>query len=212
MSIKVAIVEDDAGVRESLAVVINGTSGFRCIGTFSNAETALKAIPQDWPDVVLMDINLPQMSGIELVGRLKALRPALHVIMLTIYVDSEQIFQSLKAGANGYLIKQTPPAQILEALVDVQQGGAPMSNMIARKVVQYFQEQQDEQQAAHPQSASLTRREHEILSLVAKGRSYKEIGDTLCISALTVKTHVRNIYEKLHVRSQAEAVAKFLSK
>src|SRR5436190_15351318 len=142
MSIKVAIVEDDAGVRESLTVIINGTGGFRCIGSFANAETALKHLPRDWPDVILMDINLPQMSGIELVAKLKSMRPELHVIMLTVYVDSEQIFQSLQAGANGYLIKQTPPAQILEALIDVQKGGAPMSNMIARKVVQYFQKKQ----------------------------------------------------------------------
>src|SRR5690242_5151913 len=135
MSIKVAIVEDDAGVRESLTVVINGTNGFKCIGSYPNAELALKNIPRDWPDAILMDINLPQMSGIELVAKLKALRPTLQVIMLTVYVDSEQIFQSLQAGASGYLIKQTPPAQILDALLDVQRGGAPMSNMIARKVV-----------------------------------------------------------------------------
>ena len=205
MPIKVAIVEDDAGVRESLAVVMNGTTGFRCIGAYGNAESALKNIPLDWPDAVLMDINLPQMSGIELVAKLKAMRPALQVIMLTVYIDSEQIFQSLQAGASGYLIKQTPPSQILEALVDVQAGGAPMSNMIARKVVQHFQ-----QKPSTNETANLTKREHEILSLVAKGRAYKEIGDVLGISALTVKTHVRNIYEKLHVRSQGEAVAKFL--
>ncbi|MDB6025960.1 MAG: two component transcriptional regulator, LuxR family [Verrucomicrobiales bacterium] len=204
MPIKVAIVEDDAGVRECLTVVLNGTNGFRCVGSYGNAESALKNLPSDWPDAVLMDINLPQMSGIDLVAKLKALRPALHVIMLTVYVDSEQIFKSLQAGANGYLIKQTPPSQILEALVDVLQGGSPMSSMIARKVVQYFQQKQ-----APSETANLTKREHEILGLVAKGRAYKEIGDALSISALTVKTHVRNIYEKLHVRSQGEAVAKF---
>ncbi len=207
MSIKVAIVEDDAGVRESLTVVINGTTGFRCVGSFPNAELALKNIPRDWPDVALMDINLPHMSGIELVAKLKEMRPTLQVIMLTVYVDSEKIFQALQAGASGYLIKQTPPSEILNALTDVQKGGAPMSNMIARKVVQYFQQKQSPNE-----TSGLTKREHEILGLVAKGRSYKEIGDTLSISALTVKTHVRNIYEKLHVRSQAEAVAKFLGK
>ncbi len=205
MSIKVAIVEDDAGVRECLSVVMNGTAGFRCVGAYGNAESALKNLPSDWPDVILMDINLPQMSGIELVAKLKAMRPALQVIMLTVYIDSEQIFQSLQAGASGYLIKQTPPSQILEALVDVQKGGAPMSNMIARKVVQHFQ-----QKPSNNETANLTKREQEILGLIAKGRAYKEIGDVLGISALTVKTHVRNIYEKLHVRSQGEAVAKFL--
>jgi DNA-binding NarL/FixJ family response regulator len=191
MPIKVAIVEDDSGVREGLTFVINGTSGFRCTGSYANAEAALKLIPADWPDVVLMDINLPHMSGIECVAKLKAQRAALQFIMLTVYVDSEQIFQSLQAGASGYLIKQTPPAEILEAVVDVTKGGAPMSNMIARKVVQYFQQQKP----SNNETANLTKRELEILGLIAKGRSYKEIGDALSISALTVKTHVRNIYE-----------------
>src|SRR2546423_1662864 len=136
--IKVAIVEDDTRIRESLAVLISGADEFRCIGSYPDAETAIKELPRNWPDVLLSDINLPQMSGIECAAKLKALHPSLQIIMLTVYVDNELIFKSLKAGASGYLIKKTPPAKILEAIGDVHRGGAPMSNNIARKVVQYF--------------------------------------------------------------------------
>src|SRR5262249_37587882 len=151
------------GVRESLAVLINGTPGFRCIGAFPNAETALKQMPRDWPDIILMDINLPQMSGIECVTKLKALKSSIHVIMLTVHVDSELIFKSLKAGAGGYLIKQTSPAEILDALGDVLRGGAPMTNTIARKVVSFFQEK-----GSPDETAMLTKRELEILNHLAK--------------------------------------------
>ena len=202
---KVAIVEDNTGVRESLAVLINGTPGFRCIGTFANAEIALKQLPADWPDIVLMDINLPQMSGIDCVVRLKQMRPALHVLMLTVHVDSELIFKSLKAGASGYLIKQSSPAELLEAMADVLMGGAPMTNTIARKVVLFFQ-----QKPATDETECLTRRELEILTQLAKGYQYKEIADLLAINVLTVRTHIHHIYEKLHVRSRTEAVVKFL--
>src|SRR5258708_4309264 len=142
MPIKVAIVEDDSTMRESLALLVNGTDGFRCIACFANAEAALRGLPAQWPDVLLMDINLPKMSGIECVAALKKTRPELQVLMLTAYMDNEKIFDSLKAGASGYLIKKTPPAKILEAVADVQVGGSPMSNSIARKVVQFFQQQQ----------------------------------------------------------------------
>jgi DNA-binding NarL/FixJ family response regulator len=206
MPIKVAIVEDDTPLRESLTVVIGGADGFRCTTSYPNAEVALREIPKDWPDVVLMDINLPKMSGIVLVSKLKAMKPDLHVIMLTAYMDSEQIFDSLKAGANGYLIKKTPPAKILEAIADVHAGGAPMSNLIARKVVSHFQ------QRPADETQNLTAREHEILSLLAKGHQYKEIAEKLGISALTVRTHITNIYQKLHVTCRTEAVLKFLGK
>ena len=206
--IKVAIVEDDAGVRDSMSILINGTRGFRCISTFPNAEVALKKLPLDWPDVVLMDINLPEISGIECVSKLKAIRPALQILMLTVYMENDKIFQSLVAGASGYLIKQTPPAQILEAIAEVHRGGSPMSSHIARKVVQFVQQQG----ATAGDTGTLSKREHEILRHLAKGYQYKEIADMLGISVLTVRNHLRNIYDKLHVRSRTEAVVKFLGK
>lgn len=205
MPIKVAIVEDNSGIRESLAILIKGTPGFCCHGTYVNAEEALRQIPKDWPDVILMDINLPQMSGIECVAKLKSLRPALYVIMLTVYVDSDQIFKSLMAGASGYLIKQTPPAEIIDAITTVHQGGAPMSNAIARQVVQYFHQKQ-----SMVESENLTRRELEILTYLSKGFHDKEIASQLNIGVVTIRTHIRSIYDKLHVRSRTEAVAKFL--
>ncbi|HZV35935.1 MAG TPA: response regulator transcription factor [Verrucomicrobiae bacterium] len=207
-SARVAIIEDDSGVRESLAVLINGAAGFRCAGAYPNAETALKQLPESWPDIALMDINLPQMSGIDCVAKLKSLRPELRVLMLTVHVDSELIFKSLKAGADGYLIKQTTPSEILDALADVLRGGAPMTNTIARKVVLFFQQQG----AVDDETASLTKREHEILTQLAKGYQYKEIADSLGITLLTVRTHIHHIYEKLHVRSRTEAVVKFLGR
>ena len=205
MPIKVAIVEDNTGIRESLVILLKGTPGFFCQGAYVNAEDALRQLPRDWPDVVLMDINLPQMSGIECASKLKALRPALHIIMLTVYVDSEQIFKSLMAGASGYLIKQTPPAEIIEAVQSVHQGGAPMSNAIARQVVQYFHKKQ-----SPVDSENLTKRELEILTHLAKGYHDKEIASQLNIGVVTIRTHIRSIYDKLHVRSRTEAVAKFL--
>jgi DNA-binding NarL/FixJ family response regulator len=210
MPIKVAIVEDDARIRESLAILINGSNEFRCIGTFPNAEAALRGFPQNWPDVALMDINLPKMSGIECVAKLKELRPALHIIMLTICADDEQIFNSLKAGASGYLIKQTSLPEILEAIADVHAGGAPMSNAIARKVIQYFRQSPGQRQPAP--AAELTKREQEILSQLAKGFQYKEIAEALDISLETVRTHIRHTYEKLHVRSRTEAINKFFGR
>ncbi len=203
--IKVSIVEDNANLRESLAVLINGAEGFSCGITFPNAEAALKQLPRQWPDVLLMDINLPAMSGIECVSKLKSLRPQLQIIMLTNSTDEEDVFKSLMNGASGYLLKKTSPAKILEAISDVHQGGAPMTNTIARKIVQYFQAQR----APEPAS-ELSKRENEILSYLAKGFQYKEIAETLSISLLTVRTHIHHIYEKLHVRSRTEAVLVFL--
>jgi DNA-binding NarL/FixJ family response regulator len=205
--IKVSIIEDDTPFRESVVAWINGTEGFNCVGAYPNGEVALREMPDHWPDVVLMDINLPRMSGIICVSKLKAMRPSLHIIMLTAYVEEEPIFDSLKAGASGYLIKKTSPAKILDAITDVHGGGAPMSNAIALKVIQHFQ-----QHRAADEVQNLSAREHEILGLMAKGHQYKEIGDLLSISPLTVRTHIRRIYDKLHVTSRTEAVLKFLGK
>jgi DNA-binding NarL/FixJ family response regulator len=206
--IKVAIVEDDTELRESLAVLIRGSGAFSLASAFPNAEAAIKHMPLNWPDVVLMDINLPKMSGIECVAKLKELRPQLQIIMLTAYMENENIFDSLTRGASGYLLKKTPPAEILAAITEVHAGGSPMSNMIARKVVLYFQKKG----VAANDTASLSAREHEILTHLAKGFQYKEIGDALGISASTVRAHLHNIYEKLHVRSRSEAIVKFLNK
>jgi len=204
MPIKVAIVEDDARFRESLAVLIDGGE-CRCVGSYPNAEVALKQMPRDWPDVILMDINLPEMSGIDLVAKLKEQRPTLQVIMLTVYMDNEQIFNSLKAGASGYLLKKTSPAKLLEAIAEVQSGGSPMSSAIARRVVQQFQTGR-----STDQTKNLSKREQEILELLAKGRQDKEIAELLTLSVFTVRSYIKNIYEKLHVRSRTEAVVKFL--
>jgi DNA-binding NarL/FixJ family response regulator len=203
--IKVAIVEDDGGLRERLTLLLDESPGFRCLGTYVNAEVALKQLPLEWPDVVLMDINLPRMSGIECVVKLKALRPTLQMIMLTVYMDSDSILKSLMAGASGYLLKRSPTGEILEALAEVQRGGAPMSSAIARKVVEYFQHK-----PAPVPGETLTKREQEILGRLAQGYRDKEIAEALAISLPTVRTHVRNIYDRLHVRSRAEAVARFL--
>jgi DNA-binding NarL/FixJ family response regulator len=203
--IKVAVVEDDKRLREGLVFLLNSTTEFSCLGSHPNAELALKLLPRDWPDVVLMDINLPNMSGIECVAKLKALRPALQVVMLTAYVDNEQIFASLKAGASGYLIKKTPASEILEAVTDAHRGGSPMTSSIARKVVEFFRQAPPEKE-----TENLSKRELEILDRLARGHRYKEIAEALSISFDTVRFHLRNIYEKLHVHSRTEAVVKYL--
>ena len=202
--ISVAIVEDNREIREGLEVLLNGSDGYRCVATFSCAEDALSGLLSEKPDVVLMDINLPRMSGIECTRRLKAQKPDLLVMVLTVYDDDERIFESLKAGASGYLLKKTPPAGLLEAIFELQKGGSPMSSRIARKVVQTFQAFG----GSTNETENLSRREQEIMAYLAKGYRYKEIADVLFISVETVRTHLRNIYEKLHVRSRAEAVLK----
>lgn len=207
MAIRVAIVEDDTGVRQSLEALISGTPGFQCTGSYANAEVALRRAPHDWPDVILMDINLPGDSGITCVAKFKALRPRIQVIIFTVHADANEIFKSLMAGASGYLMKNTPPAQILEAIADVHRGGSPMSSQIARKVVDYFQ---SKGRTAEDVEA-LSGRELEVLTQLAKGHRYKEIADDLSISVLTVRSHLQRIYEKLQVRSRTEAVVKFLA-
>jgi DNA-binding NarL/FixJ family response regulator len=202
--INVAIVEDEDNVRKGLAALINGSEGFRCVLTYSSAEKALPELLKNSPNVVLMDLNLPGMSGIECIRRLKARQPALPIMVLTVYEDDDKIFESLRAGASGYLLKKTPPARLLEAILDLQNGGSPMSSSIARKVVQTLQAMGPSSKEAE----NLSKREHEILAYLAKGYRYKEIADALFISIETVRTHLHNIYEKLHVRSRSEAVLK----
>ena len=208
MPINISIVEDIKDIREGLCALINGSEGFSCISSFSNAESALRSIVDDKPDVVLMDIGLPGMSGVDCIRKLKAKKPELQIIMLTVYEDDDHIFKALVAGASGYLIKKTPPAKLLEAIQDVYNGGSPMSSQIARKVISAFQtinKSSDETEV-------LSSREKEILSYLAKGFRYKEIAEKLFISIETVRTHLRNIYEKLHVHSRTEAVLKFFNK
>jgi DNA-binding NarL/FixJ family response regulator len=209
MSIAVSIVEDDPGVRSSLVKLINSSPGYRCVSQHSSGESALAEIPKLKPDVTLMDINLPGINGVECVRRLKPLLPRTQVIMLTVYQNTDNIFRALAAGATGYLLKQTPPAELLAAINDVNAGGSPMNSHIARKIVQSFQEPAS---AAHDESETLSPREAEVLDLLAKGFLYKEIADQMKISYATVHTHIRHVYEKLHVRSRTEAVAKHLGK
>jgi len=206
MSISVSIVEDDAQVRGSLVKLIDSSPGFRCVSQHGSAENALQEIPRVKSEVVLMDINLPGLNGVECVLRLKPQLPATQIIMLTVYQNTEHIFNALAAGATGYMLKQTPPAELLLAIRDVQAGGSPMSGHIARKIVQSFQQAGK----ASAEAQSLSPREAEVLTLLAKGFLYKEIADSMKVTYATVHTHIRHIYEKLHVRSRTEAVAKHL--
>jgi DNA-binding NarL/FixJ family response regulator len=206
MSIAVSIVEDDPQVRGSLAKLIDGAPGFRCVSVHPSAEDALVEIPKVKPEVVLMDINLPGANGVECVRRLKPHCPTTQIIMLTVYQKTEHIFNALAAGATGYMLKQTPPSELLTAIKEVHGGGSPMSSHIARKIVQSFQQPAP----ACAEAESLSPREAEVLDLLAKGFLYKEIADQMKVSYATVHTHIRHIYEKLHVRSRTEAVAKHL--
>jgi DNA-binding NarL/FixJ family response regulator len=206
MSISVSIVEDDAQVRASLVKLIDSSPGFRCVSNHASAENALQEIPKVKSQVVLMDINLPGINGVECVRRLKPQMPGTQVIMLTVYQNTEHIFNALAAGATGYLLKQTPPAELLAAIREVHVGGSPMSSHIARKIVQSFQQSA----SASAEAQSLSPREAEVLDLLAKGFLYKEIADSMKVTYATVHTHIRHIYEKLHVRSRTEAVAKHL--
>ncbi len=212
--IQVALVEDDDGVRANLAAMINSAPGFRCQATYPDGAAALQGIPGNCPDVVLMDINMPGMLGTDCVRRLKVLVPRLPVLMLTVYDDNEQIFKSLMAGATGYLLKRTSREKLLEAIEECTSGGAPMSRQIARRVVQFFHQMDQNGTVAKPppQLEGLTEREEQVLALLAKGHSYKEIADLLNISFETVRTHVRSIYDKLHVHSRTEATLKYLGR
>jgi DNA-binding NarL/FixJ family response regulator len=206
--ITVSIVEDNQGTRESLLALLNGVARLRCLAAYPTAEDALKGIPAQKPDVALVDINLPGMSGIECVSRLKLQLPELQVLMLTTYVETDQIFNSLRAGASGYILKNRPPAELVQAIEQVCTGGAPMSLQIARKVVEYFH------RIAKPaaETEKLSQREEEVLALLSKGCLYKEIADQLNISLNTVRTYMKRIYEKLHVQSRTEAAAKYVGR
>jgi DNA-binding NarL/FixJ family response regulator len=206
--ISVSIVDDEADLREHIAGYLAAAGNVRCKSAYASAEEALEHLPQDKPDVVLMDINLGGMDGIECVRRLTALMPNAQVVMLTVFEDSDQIFRALAAGASGYLLKRLSPKKLLEAIEEVCNGGSPMSASIARKVVQSFK-------AAAPRgdgSAELSQRERSVLNGLAEGLAYKQIADQLGVSIHTVRNYIRRIYEKLHVQTRTEAVAKFLRK
>jgi DNA-binding NarL/FixJ family response regulator len=205
VSIGVSIIEDDVPIREILVEWIKRTRDFHFVSDFGSAERALPKLPSQKPAIVLMDINLPGMSGIECVSRLKPLMPGVQFVMLTVYEDSDHLFNALTAGASGYLLKRTAYEELSAALKDVHAGGSPMSSNIARKVVQSFHRPGVQSDG----SEDLTPREREVLHLLACGDLYKEIADHLGISVPTVNTHIRRIYEKLHVRSRGQAVAKY---
>lgn len=206
--ISVCLVEDDSRTRETLSDLLHRAPSLAFVGGYATGEEALKEIPARHPSVALVDINLPGMNGIECVLKLKAVLPELNVLMLTTHDESDLIFESLRAGASGYLLKNRAHAGLVEAVEQMHAGGSPMSMQIARKVVRFFQ-----QVPAKPSDlATLTAREQEILALLATGRLYKEIGDQLGISLSTVRGHLHKIYSKLHVQSRTEAVLKYLGR
>jgi len=206
MPVTVSIVEDNEQLRTTLARVLNRADGFKCVSHYGDAESALAGLPNDKPDVVLMDINLPGMNGVECVRLLKQLRPEILAVMLTVYEDTDNIFNALAAGAAGYMLKRTKSAELLEAIREVIRGGSPMTTHIARKVTQSFQRSGP---SAQP-TENLSEREQEVLDCLSQGFLYKEIAEKLGISYETVHTYIRRIYEKLQVRTRTEAVAKFL--
>jgi DNA-binding NarL/FixJ family response regulator len=206
--IRVAIVEDDEWLRTSLATEISGAAGFQCLGAFRSAELALENIPALNPDVVLMDINLPGMDGVQCVRRLKEICPQIQFLMLTVYEEGDRIFNSLQAGACGYLLKRTAMGQLFEAIRQVMDGGTPLTDHIARKIVHYF----NQLGARASTLDSLSPREAKVLAVLAEGMSYKEAASSLALSIDTIRMNVRHIYHKLHVHSRAEAVAKYLSR
>jgi DNA-binding NarL/FixJ family response regulator len=202
---KVAIVEDNKTTRESLATIVNLSPDFRCVCVCSTAEEALKALPECAPDLVLMDIQLPNMSGVECVAHLKERLPALKAIMLTVYEDPDRIFRALRAGASAYLLKRSTPEEILRAMREVQEGSGAMSGEIARRVIEYFREQT----TTSAEVEKLTAREREILELVVHGLGNKEIADRMSVTVAAVRFHLKHIYQKLHVHSRTEAALKF---
>jgi DNA-binding NarL/FixJ family response regulator len=203
--ISISIIEDQAEVRESLVAGLGNEPGIRCIGAHASGEEGLQQIPKENPDIVLMDINLPGMNGIQCVARLKKRVPNIQILMLTTYDDGDLIFDSLRAGANGYLLKNIPQEELVQAVQQVYAGGAPMSLQIARKVINHFHKTKPASELDN-----LSVRELEILRLLAKGHRYKEIADQLSINIGTVRTHVRHVYEKLHVTSRTEAAMKWV--
>lgn len=206
MTIKVSIVEDKKVYLQHLAALVGGAGGLECVGAHRTAEDAWKQIPQEKPDVVLLDLELPGMSGLELLPKLKARLPDVEILVLTVHKDPQRIFAALESGASGYLVKPALPQRILEAISEVRAGGAPMSSQIARLVVQAFQKRG----RSRGELDKLSSREQEVLELVARGFQTREIGEELKISSRTVAAHIYKIYEKLHVRSRAAATARYL--
>ena len=202
---KVAIVEDNRTTREGLETIVNLSPDFQCVCTCASAEEALRVLPGHQPDLELMDIQLPNMSGVDCVPRLKEALPELRAIMVTVYEDPDRIFSALRAGASGYLLKRSTPEEVLNAMREVQQGSGAMSGEIARKVIGYFREQAETTTAVD----NLTAREREVLELVVQGLSNKEIADRLSVTVAAVRFHLKNIYQKLHVHSRTEAALKF---
>jgi DNA-binding NarL/FixJ family response regulator len=207
-SIRVSIVEDNARVRGSFSRLVDQSPGFSCVSQHRSAEDALEELPTVRPDVVLMDVNLPGINGVDCVRTLRTLLPEAQVVMLTVYEDTDLIFSALSAGATGYLLKRTPPEELLRGIRDVHRGGSPMTSHIARRVVQSFRETPLESSA----EGALSPREREVLDYLSRGYLYKEIAAELAISYDTVHTYVRRIYEKLQVHSRTEAVAKHLTR
>jgi DNA-binding NarL/FixJ family response regulator len=206
--IKVAIVEDEKWMRENLSRIIAASPGLRCVSSYATAEEALRDMPNSLPDVVLLDINLPGMDGVECLKHLRLILPEAQCLMLTVFEESDKIFNSLLAGANGYLLKRTGTPELLEAIQQVRDGGSPMSSSIARKVVGYF----NQMGQSSPDTEALSPREKEVLELLAKGAAYKEIADQLSLSLETIRMNVKHIYAKLHVHSRAEATAKYMGR
>lgn len=204
--IDVVVVEDNDTIREGLKVLINGTEGYSCVAAYPKCEIMIKSIRKLNPNVLLMDIGLPGMSGIEGIKQVKALLPDVTILVLTVYEENELIFDALCAGASGYLVKKTPPSKLIEAIKEAYEGGAPMSSHIARKVIDIFHKKN--QSDTNSDMQTLTSREKEILGKLVEGNSFKAIADSLFISVETVRFHFRNIYKKLHVHSQSEAVIK----
>ena len=214
MPIKVAIVEDDADIRESLAELVSGSPAFTLTDVCKDAADALKKLPARPPEVVLMDINMPGMNGVECVRQLKMILPEVNILMLTVYEDSDWLFESLKAGASGYLLKRTTAARLLKAITEVHDGGAPMTPQIAKRVVRFFSAAPPAKSASKDKEemSGLTPGQMEFLELLAAGHAYKEIADKLGITMDGVRSYVRKTYEKLHVHSRTEAVVKFLNR
>lgn len=209
--ITVSVVDDESSLRQSIETFVNGSPGFRCLATYASGEAALEQLPGGWPDVILMDIHMTGMSGIECVRRLKAMKPPVQILMLTVYEDADQIFAALAAGATGYILKRLTPAKLLEAIQDVHAGGSPMSPSIARKVLASFKKP-GPGTGSVAETDELSPREQMVLDCLARGYTYQKTGDTLKISLHSVRTYVRRIYEKLHVHSRTEAVAKYTRK
>jgi DNA-binding NarL/FixJ family response regulator len=207
--IRIIIVEDNKTIRDGLALLINATEGLKCVAKYKDCESMLQEVKQDEPDLILMDIGLPGMSGIEGIKKVREIFPDILVLILSVYEDDDNIFDALCAGACGYLIKKTPPARLIEAIQEAHEGGSPMSAHIARKVVGYFQQNVKNFDNV---DINLSDREKEILASLSKGNSYKMIADSSSISIDTVRYHIRNIYKKMHVHSQSEAVATALRK